>query len=256
MNPAPGCIYVGEVMHRRRFPVAYRFRYRVFSLYLDIDRIDAAAAGCRLFSRNRFNLFSFHDRDHGPRDGSSLRSWAERLLGEAGLPAAGTRIHLLAFPRLLGYAFNPLSLWYVQAGNGRAVAVLCEVHNTFGESHTYVLHADGAPLSWPVTGEHAKRLHVSPFIDMQAHYHFRLSRPEARLQYAIREYQDGRLLLTAAQTGKRRPLNDRTWLVLAVRMPLMTFKVMAMIHWQALKLWLRQVPFHRKPSPPRKEFSS
>lgn len=251
-----GCIYAGEVMHRRCFPAAYRFRYRVFSLYIDIDRLDEAAAHCRLFSHNRFNLFSVHDRDHGPRDGSSLRAWAERLLGAAGLPSAGTRIRLLCFPRLLGYAFNPLSLWYVEAADGELIAVLCEVHNTFGESHTYILHAQGEALSWPVTGEHDKRFHVSPFIDMQARYHFRLSRPDERLQYVIREYQQGRLLLAAVQTGRRRPLSDRTWLGLALRMPLMTFKVMAMIHWQALKLWLRQVPYHPKPSPPRKEFSS
>ncbi|MAT66438.1 MAG: hypothetical protein CMN57_12440 [Gammaproteobacteria bacterium] len=256
MTDAAGCIYAGEVMHRRRFPVAYRFRYRVFNLFVDIDRIDEAVAHCRLFSHNRFNLFDFHDRDHGLRDGSSLRAWAERLLRDAGLPDAGTRIHLLCFPRVLGYVFNPLSLWYVETAEGRPVAVLCEVHNTFDESHTYVLHAQGAALSWPVTGEHDKQFHVSPFIDMNARYHFRLSRPDARLQYVIREYQQDRLLLAAVQTGQRRPLNDRTWLALALRIPLMTFKVMAMIHWQALKLWFRQVPFHRKPSPPRKEFSS
>jgi DUF1365 family protein len=256
MNAAAGCIYAGEVMHRRCFPAAYRFRYRVFSLYVDIDRIDDAAAQCRLFSHNRFNLFSFHDRDHGPRDGSSLRAWAERLLHDAGLPAVPTRIHLLCFPRLLGYGFSPLSLWYVETADGSPLAVLCEVHNTFGESHTYILHADGTALTWPVTGEHAKRFHVSPFIDMNARYHFRLSRPSERLQYAIREYQQDRLLLVAVQTGRRRPLSDRSWLGLALRMPLMTFKVMAMIQWQALKLWFRQVPFHRKPSPPRKEFSS
>lgn len=253
---APGCIYTGDVMHRRCFPVAYRFRYRVFSLLVDIDRIGELVRRSRLFSYNRFNLFSLHDRDHGPRDGSSLRTWAEHLLHEAGIGVGNPRIRLLCFPRVLGYGFNPLSLWYVFDAREHVIAVLCEVHNTFGEAHTYVLHDKGKPLGWPVTGHHHKRFHVSPFIDMNAEYRFRLSAPKERLQIAIREYQDQQLLLAAVQTGERQPFCDRTLVKLALRMPAMTFKVMAMIHWQALKLWLKRVPFHRKPALPLKEYTS
>lgn len=250
------CLYPGHVMHRRRFPVDYRFSYVVFSLLVDIDQVDKVAARCRLFSYNRFNLFSFHSRDHGPRNGGSLRAWAEDLLNQAGITVTDPDIHLMCFPRVLGYTFNPLSLWFVYDDNRQPVAILCEVHNTFGEAHTYILHEQGRPLKWPVTGQHAKHFHVSPFIDMTARYHFRIACPDNELKLVIREYQHDRLLLAAVQTGRRQPLTDRSLIRLALTIPLMTFKVMAMIHWQALKLWIKQVPFHRKPTLPKKEFTS
>jgi DUF1365 family protein len=244
-------VYFTRVMHRRLFPVAYRFVYRVFSLLLDLDALDRL--GTRLLSVGRFNLLSFHPRDHGPRDGSPLRRWAERILAERGITLDGGPILLLCMPRILGYGFNPLSLWYCHHRDGRLRAILAEVNNTFGEHHVYLLADAGRPIDWPLRQESVKCFHVSPLIGMEARYQFRLSEPGDRLAVLIREYQDDRLMLVATQTGPGEPLNDRALLRALARTPLMTFKVMVAIHWQALKIWLRGAKFFPKPEPPRHE---
>ena len=255
MNRTPASLYRSEVMHRRLFPVRYRFAYRVYSLLLDIDRLDEAAAGSRVFGHNRPNLFAFYDRDHGPRDGSALRPWIDALLSRAGIELAGGRVELLCFPRVLGYVFNPLSIWYCHHRDGSLRAVLCEVSNTFGESHAYLLHDHGRPMQWPVRDQHDKDFHVSPFIGMDARYHFRLGEPGEQLQVMIREFQDDALMLAAAQVGHRRPFTTGELLKAALAIPFMTFKVMALIHWQALKIWLKGARFYRKPAPPTEEVS-
>lgn len=248
-------ILTGTVMHRRLFPVRYRFAYRVFSLLLDLDELPALDRRLRLFSHNRFNLLSFHDRDHGPRRDAPLRPWIETLLREQGIELAGGPVRLLCFPRVLGYVFNPLSLWYCHHADGSLRAVLCEVSNTFGEHHGYLLHEGGAPLADPLRQSRDKRFHVSPFISMEARYSFRISRPGERLAVVIHEHQRGRLMLTASLTGRLAPLTDGRLLAAALRIPLLTLKVMILIHWQALKIWLRGAPFHRKPPPPEQEIT-
>jgi hypothetical protein len=251
----PARLYVGEVMHRRFFPVRYRFAYRVFSLLLDIDRIDAAARATAIFSHNRFNLLAFHDADHGPHDGSPLRPWLERSLARFGVELEGGRVDLLCFPRVLGYTFNPLAIWYCRHRDGSLRAVLLEVSNTFGERHGYLLHDNGAPLAWPVRQARAKCFHVSPFVGMQAEYRFRLSEPGERLEIGIRELQDDRLMLVAAQVGRAEPFTSASLLRALLAVPFLTLKVMAMIHWQALKIWLRGATYFPKPTPPREEVS-
>jgi DUF1365 family protein len=249
------CVYSAEVMHRRLFRAAYRFRYRVFSLLLDIDALDRVAARSAIFSRNRFNLLSFHDRDHLPAGERDLRAWAERVLADGGIDARGLRIRLLCFPRILGLVFNPLSLWYCESAAGRPVAVIAEVRNTFGERHCYLLRPERSACGWPLRAAHTKDFHVSPFIGMQARYEFRLSQPNGRLQVVIREYQDNRLMLVATQTGHRRPFTTTQLAYQALRVPLQTLKIMAAIHWQAMKIWLQGERFHRKPAPPVEEIS-
>jgi len=249
-------LYLTRVMHRRLFPVDYRFSYRVFSLLLDLERLEASAAGLYLLSIDRFNLLSFRRRDHGPRDGSSLKAWAEGLLQRHGIELAGGKVLLLCFPRLFGFAFNPLSVWYCQHRDGSLRAVICEVNNTFGEHHFYLLHHQGAAMDWPARGELPKRFHVSPLIGMQARYRFRLDRPGQRLAVSIEQSQAGRPMLIATQTGESRPLTDRQLLRALLRTPLMTFKVVAAIHWQALRIWLRGAPFFRKPEPPEEQITS
>jgi DUF1365 family protein len=235
-------------MHQRLMPVRYRFTYRVFSLLLDLDRLDMSAG--RIFSVNRFNLVSFHERDHGPRDGTPLKPWIEGLLSAQGIDIAGGQVLLLCFPRVFGYGFNPLSIWYCHHRDGSLRAVLAEVNNTFGEHHFYLLSEGGRPLSWPVEAAVDKVFHVSPLIGMDARYGFRIARPGGRLSVLIREYQDGRLMLVASQQGCGYALTGKRLLSALLRIPFMTLKVILAIHWQALKIWLKGAPFFPKPQPP------
>jgi hypothetical protein len=253
-DPDTACLYAGEVMHQRFFDARYRFRYRVFSLLLDIDQIDRVVASSWLFSRNRFNLLSFHDTDHLPEGQRDLRGWAESVLHQAGIDGSSLNIRLLCFPRVLGWVFNPLSLWYCESAEGKPVAVIAEVRNTFGERHCYLLRPRDTS-AWPLRQYHAKDFHVSPFIQMDAGYDFRLSRPDERLRIVIREYQDQRLMLVATQTGTRLPFRSGALVRQTLRVPLQTLKVLAAIHWQALKIWLQGARFYRKPAPPLKEVS-
>jgi DUF1365 family protein len=246
------CFYTCRVMHRRRVAPLYRFVYRVFYLLLDVDRIDQAAAGTRLFSHNRFNLLAFHDRDHGDRSGR-LRAWAEGVLAGGGIDLQGGRIRLLALPRLLGHVFNPISLWYCEHRDGSLRAVIAEVNNTFGEKHCYLLAAAGAPMRYETPQDKDKCFHVSPFFDLAGRYRFLLGEPAQRLRVVIHESRDGQPILDATLAGERQALRDRTVLKLVALMPLMTLKVVAGIHWEALKLWLRGARFHRKPEPPHLE---
>ena len=183
------CLYFGRVMHKRLIPFRHRFTYRVFSLFIDLDELPALDRGPRLFSHNRWNLFAFFDRDHGPRDGSPLRPWIERRLAEADIDLAGGPVRLLCFPRLFGFVFNPLSLWFCYHQSGRLAAVLYEVSNTFGQWHSYLIPIDrGQKAGRAIRQSCDKRLYVSPFIGMVSTYHFRLLEPDARLAVAIRQW--------------------------------------------------------------------
>ena len=241
-------LYFTHVMHRRLFPVKYRFVYRVFSVYLDIDRLDEIAAGSRLFSHNRWNLLSLHDKDHGARDGAPLRHWIDQQLARHDIDLQGGSVKLLCFPRVFGYGFNPLSLWYCFHKNGELKAVMGEVSNTFGESHGYLLHDQGESLQWPVRQSRTKCFHVSPFIGMNSDYHFRLSEPGEHLNVLIRQFEDKELMLVAAQQGDSSPFNDRNLFRALISIPWMSAKVIVMIHWQALKIWLSGGRFHKKPA--------
>jgi hypothetical protein len=253
MSAEAGHLLFGQVMHRRFFPVQYRFSYGVFGLLLDLDRIGELARRCRWFSHNGFNLFAFHDRDHGAGDGTPLRDWLMSHVGRLGLAIPIERIEIQCFPRVLGFGFNPLSVWYCFGPDGALVAVLCEVHNTFGERHSYLLHRDGASMEWPVRHAHGKGFHVSPFVGMQANYRFRFARQGDESSIVIHEYQDDALMLVAVQRGTRRALTDPNLLRAALAYPLLTLKVVALIHWHALKIWLRGATYYPKPTPPREE---
>jgi len=290
-------LYIGTVMHQRQDHHAYRFSYKVFNLLLDLDELPALTRRLRLFSHNRFNLFSIDDRDHGPRDGSPLRPWAEQYLRRHGIELEGGRIRLLCFPRLLGYVFNPLSVWYCEHQDGSLRAVICEVRNTFGEMHHYLLTApDKGPMDWRAEYRARKVFHVSPFIAPDMEYRFHLQEPGKWLRFYISEYEmQGRIEREPEQAGStevspglyrthrvvkpqdgvlqsigatpsaerergsdvtmfkacisaiRAPFTDARLLGVALALPLLPFKVMAAIHWQALKLWLRGAKFHRMP---------
>lgn len=250
-NANPHRIYFTKVMHRRLFPVTYRFVYRVFSLLIDIDALDQLPRGPHL---GKFQLSRFHPVDHGPRDGKPLRPWVESVLRSRGIDLEGGRIRLLCFPRVLGIGFNPLSVWYCEHRDGSLRAAIGEVSNTFGGKHFYLLAQDGAPIDWPLRARATKCFHVSPLMDMAGDYRFRLSEPKAHLSVMIRQFHDdGRLKLVASQAGTGEPLTEQNLRQALKRMPLMTIKVLAAIHWQALKIWLRGAPLCPAPPAPKHE---
>lgn len=252
-------LYNCRVMHRRPGPPRYRFSYRSFCLLLDIDAIDTACTATPLLSHNRFNLLSFHDADHGPHDGSDLRAWIEGVLGERGIDLADGCIRLLTMPRVLGYGFNPLSVFYCQHADGGLRAVVAEVHNTFGEHHCYVVHDNGGTMAWGATFDKPKQFHVSPFLRRQGEYRFHFGAPAKRLALGIRLYNEDAdnpgLRIATALTGDCIEIGTRNVLKLCAVMPLMPMKVIAAIHWQAFKIWLRGAHFHRKPSARRPNVS-
>ncbi len=258
MNDA-GYLYTSRVMHRRLVAPLYRFVYRLFHLLVDVDRLDELHAKLRLFSHNRFNLVSFHDRDHGGGDhagkGGGLRAWAERMLASEGVRLDGGRIRLLCLPRILGFGFNPIAIWYCEHRDGTLRAVIVEVRNTFGERHSYLLASGGRPMAYEGPYEKDKCFHVSPFMDLVGRYAFRFSAPAETLRVLIHETREGAPLLDATLAGERRALTDGALLAQVARMPWMTLKVVAGIHWEALKLWLRGARFHRKPEPPELEYT-
>jgi DUF1365 family protein len=256
MSGLTSALYFGSVMHHRLIPFRHRFRYRVFSLWLDLDELAGPLKRLRLMPHNRFGLFSFHDRDHGPRDGSALRPWVERLLGGAGLDLGGGPIRLLCFPRLLGFVFNPLSVYYCYDRAETLRAVVYEVKNTFGDQHAYVLEVPAARNSGDAIAQSCdKRFFVSPFIGMTSTYRFRIKEPGESLSVLIRQSVPEGEQLVATLHGERRPLDDRHLLAAFLRYPLMTVKVIGAIHWEALRLWLKGARFHRRPGPPEHEAS-
>ena len=246
------CLYRARVTHRRPGAPAYRFAYRAYYLLFELDAIDTACARSPLLSRNRFNLLSFRDADHGPHDGRDLRVWVNDVLAEHAIDVAGGQVWLLSMPRVLGYGFNPISLYYCLDVHGALMAVLAEVHNTFGEHHVYVVHDNGDAMTWQRAMTKTKRFHVSPFFDRSGRYRFHFLAPEHRLGLGIRLYDEaGALRIATALAGERRALTTVEIIKAVIAVPWMSVKVTAAIHWEAVKLWLRGAVFHGKPRPSR-----
>ena len=247
---APALI-AGEVTHRRLRPSANAFTYPAFCLRLPLSRLsELDATGIR---RNRRGLVSFHERDHGPRDGSPLLPWIRGLLAREGVHADGDVV-LYAFPRMLGYVFNPVSFWVCHDAAGAVRAVLAEVNNTFGETHHYLLtDASGHPLASGRTLTARKVFHVSPFCAVRGHYRFRFHFGPGRWLARIDYFDDDDAatpLLETHVSGSAVPLPQRNAADLFWRYRWFTVGVVARIHWQALRLWLKRLPFFRKPAPP------
>ncbi len=237
-------IYFGHVMHCRLRPFRHRFAYRVFSLLMDIDTLDELASRTILFSHNAFNIFSVMDRDHGAGDGSALRPWALDLLGQRGISLNGGRIFMLCFPRMFGYVFNPLTVYFCFDADARLSGLIYEVRNTFGEKHPYVIALKDVPAPDAlITHQHAKQFYVSPFIEMDMKYTFRLRPPGERLSLMIREYAPEGELLIATLTGKKQPFHTPTLAKALFLYPLMSLKIIAAIHFEALRLWRKGAKF-------------
>lgn len=247
MRPC-SALYVGSVMHRRMRPRTHNFRYRVFWLLIDIDELPVLSDRLRWFSHNQLNLFSFHDSDHGDGTATPLRVQIERQLMEAGVEPDGVSIRLLCMPRTLGYCFNPLSIFFCYRSDGTLAAIVYQVHNTFAERHSYVIRVNdgGRPLH-----QHCRKLfYVSPFLDMGLRYDFRVTAPDERVVVGIRASNAEGTVLSAVLAGTREPLTDRNLRRVFLRIPAITLKVTAAIHWEALRLWAKRIRLYRRPAPP------
>jgi uncharacterized protein len=250
-SPPISAIYVGAVTHRRLRPKRHRFRYRSFSLLLDIDEIPALCGRLRLLSHGRFNLFGFDERDHADGSGTSLRDWAETHLARAGIHLEGGAIRLLAMPRVLGHGFNPISVWFCYRKDSSLAALLYEVHNTFGERHTYLIPVTETDGPADINQTCAKILHVSPFMTMNMRYDFRVHAPDERMSLVIHGSDADGPLIVAALVMRRKELSDRVLLRVFCSTPLLTLKVISAIHWEAARLWIKGLRPYPHPTAPK-----
>ncbi len=231
-------IYNGKVIHRRFKPKEHYFKYSVFSLLIDIDELKIIENKIKIFSYNKFNIISFFDKDHGPRDGTSVKEWVIKNLKDIGIENHKIQIKLLCYPRIFGYVFNPLSVFFIYDESLRLIAILYEVKNTFGEQHTYIFKTEDEKV---IINDCTKKFHVSPFIEMECHYYFRVLKPSDKISVIIDQKDKDGKLLYASQDGKAAELNEKNLLTSYISHPLMTFKIIAAIHYEALKLWLKGI---------------
>lgn len=239
-------LYRGTVMHRRYKPCPHLLRYALCWMYLDID---AMPQGLRLFSHNRFNLVSFHERDHLDGSDAPLRPRIEAAMREAGVEPDGGAIRVLCMPRVLGHAFNPISVFFCHRRDGTPAAVLYEVHNTFGSRHGYLIPVDD-PSARIIRQSCAKTFYVSPFMSMAMRYVFRVVVPDETASVVVHgDDADGRVI-SASFTGRRRVLTDTALLGMVLRHGLLSLKVLTAIHWEALRLWLKGMRLVPRPAPP------
>jgi len=238
------CIYSGFVTHRRFKPKRHFFSYKTFSLLIDLNEIESLERKIKFFSYNKFNILSFYNLDHGPRDGSCLVKWTKKILAESKIDIGSGTIKLLCFPRFFGYVFNPLSVFYCYDENLQLKAVLYEVKNTFNEQHTYVFPA--SPSSNLILHRCDKKFYVSPFIEMKTFYNFRLLKPGKIINVFIKQSDIDGTLLIACQVGQKLELNSKNLFAQFLKHPLMSFKVILAIHFEAFRLWAKGIKHVKK----------
>lgn len=246
MTHAAALIATGVVRHTRLRPVLHAFDYPTFFLLLPLRSLRRQPEAA--LPRNRFSLLSFHDRDHGDGRADCL-AWLDELLAAEGIRDAGGEVWLHCYPRVLGYAFKPVSFWYCHRTDESLAAIVVEVNNTFGERHCYLL--DGSRLRFGCELRARKAFHVSPFCAVEGDYRFRFMRSADRTLARIdHDDADGPVLRTSV-SGRLAPLTRASLRAAFFAMPALTFGVISRIHWQALKLWAKRVPLISKPAPPR-----
>lgn len=237
-------IYIGNVIHKRFKPKIHFFKYKVFSILLDISEIDILDKSLKIFSYNKFNIVSFYDADHGPRDGTSIKEWVIKNLNDNRINTENIKIKLLCYPRIFGYVFNPLSVFFIYNKNSKLISILYEVKNTFGEQHTYVFKTKENENYIKHTCK--KKFHVSPFIEMDCSYFFKILKPGEKISVIIDQYDEEGKLLYASQDGDRIEFNNKNLVLSYLRHPLMTFKIIVAIHFEAFKLWTKSIKFLKK----------
>lgn len=242
-------LYLCNVMHQRLDPFQYRFNYHVVSLKIDIDHFKSEVNKLRWLSLNQFNLMSIYTRDFGGRGAEDLRTWANDMFRDYGIKQPPHRIELVCTPRILGLAFNPLAIWYGYNNKNQLIGIIAEVSNTFGQWHHYVLAANGNALtdSDSLKAVANKEFHVSPFIGMDSYYQFRFSPPSENYQIHIKQYEHNKPTLIATQAGNKQPLTNKNIFKFFIRFPFHALKVMGLIHWWALKIWIKGGQFRTTP---------
>ena len=237
-------IYNGNVIHKRFKPKEHFFKYKVFSLFIDLSELNKIDESLKFFSLNKFNLISFYEKDHGERDGSSLLDWVKNNLTGNKINTDNIKVKLLCYPRILGYVFNPLSIFFIYDKNENLISILYEVKNTFGEQHTYVFKVEGDNKL--IQNNCSKKFHVSPFIEMDCNYFFRILHPREKLSVVIDQYDKEGKILFASQDGERCDLTSKNLMKSYLKHPLMTFKIISAIHFEAFKLWIKGIKFIKK----------
>ena len=236
------CIYNGVVTHKRFKPVKHFLKYKTFSFFIDLDEVEKLDKNNIIFSFNRFNIFSFYNRDHGDRDGKSLKNWVMDNLIKFKISENINKIKLLCYPRIFGYVFNPLSIFYCYQDEKLKV-IFYEVKNTFNEQHTYIFKVNDSNI---VTQKCKKKFYVSPFMNMDTYYNFRLLNPDDKLSVSIEQTDKKDTILNAVQTGERKDFNLKQLVVNFFKYPLMTIKIISAIHFEALLLWKKGAIYRKR----------
>ena len=236
------CIYNGIVTHTRFKPIRHNLRYKTFSLLLDLDEVEKLDKKLSIFSHNKFNLFSFYDKDHGDRDGSSLKTWVLSNLKKFNIHQNINTIKILCYPRIFGYVFNPLSIFYCY-DNTNLKAIFYEVKNTFNEQHTYIFKVNN---NEKIDQKCKKKFYVSPFMDMETYYNFKLLEPDQKLSVYIKQTDTEGTVLTATQTGDKKELSLKQLILNFIKYPLMTIKIISSIHYEALLLWKKGAIYRKR----------
>lgn len=236
-------IYTGKVIHRRFKPKNHYFKYSVFSLLIDLDDLEEINKNITIFSYNKFNIISFFDKDHGNRDGTSLKNWVKHNLKNIGIDETEVKVKVLCYPRIFGYVFNPLSVFFIYNKDNKIISIFYEVKNTFGEQHTYIFKTKDNNL---IKNHCDKKFHVSPFMDLNSTYNFKILKPGNKLSVIIDQRDSDGKLLFASQDGEKIELNTKNLLISYLKHPLMTFKVISAIHFEALRLWVKRIKFIKK----------
>ena len=236
------CIYNGEVTHTRFKPVRHFLKYKTFSLLIDLDEINLLDKSIGIFSHNKFNIFSFYDKDHGDRDGGNLKDWVISNLKKFQIKENITNIKVLCYPRILGYVFNPLSIFYCYEKD-KLVAIFYEVKNTFNEQHTYIFKIKNND---EIIQKCRKKFYVSPFMDMETFYNFKLLNPNDKLSVFIKQTDADGTILTATQTGDKKEFSFKQLAINFLKYPLMTIKIISSIHYEALLLWKKGAIYRKR----------
>ncbi len=231
-------IYTGKVIHKRFKPKQNKFKYNVFSLLIDLNELEEINKYIKFFSYNKFNIISFYDKDHGDRDGSSIKLWVKKNLRNIGIMTEDISIKLLCYPRIFGYVFNPLSTYFIYNKHSELISIFYEVKNTFGEQHTYIFKAQDEKT---VQNKCKKKFYVSPFIEMDCEYHFKTLNPREQLSVVINQNDKDGKLLFASQDGISKDFNNKNLILSYLTHPLMTFKIIGAIHYEAFKLWAKRI---------------